>query len=69
MNPEPKTPTGESKLWGVSIRSWNATVIITLGTGALIYHALSTGEIGELTTLIFSAVSFLFGKAAGAAQK
>lgn len=63
------TPTGESKIAGVSIRSWNATVIICIGTAALVYHALTTGEIGELVTLIFSAVSFLFGKAAGAAQK
>jgi hypothetical protein len=61
-------PTGESKIGGVSIRSWNATVIIVVGTVAVCYLAIKSEDAGNVMILVSGAVSFLFGKAAGAQQ-
>lgn len=60
-------PTGESKLWGVSIRSWNASAIIIVATLTVSFLAVKTGEVNYIMLLGSNALSFLFGKAAGAA--
>lgn len=62
----PANPTGESKLFGVSIRSWNATVIIVLGMATVCYLAVVERDPNWVMVILSSALSFLFGKAAGA---
>lgn len=65
--PQP-TPSNESKLFGVSIRSWNATAIIIIGTGTLSYLAILNNEAAHVMALVTGAVGFLFGKASGLQQ-
>lgn len=58
--------TGESKLYGVSIRSWNATTIIFCGTFTVCYLAIVDRDPAWIMNLLSVALGFLFGKAAGA---
>lgn len=60
---------GESKIGGVSIRSWNATFMIIPPTLALCYLAVIQQDVSPLLVLIGTGGGFLFGKAAGKAEK
>jgi hypothetical protein len=57
--------TGESKIWGVSIRSWCATFIIVPGMLTVCVLAFLERDVQWVMILVSSAVSFLFGKASG----
>lgn len=60
----------QSQLFGVSIRSWNASVIIVAAVTTLAYLAI-TGNDQALSSLVnfgLAAVGFLFGKAAGSVE-
>ena len=61
---EPKTTTGESMLFGVSIRSWAAVFLIVTGATGMAIQ----GDVVSLKELALAAMAFLFGKAAGAAK-
>ena len=65
---EPKNPSGESKLGGVSIRSWNATAIIVTGVFTLAYLAVKDSDPSHVMALVTGAVGYLFGKAGGLQQ-
>lgn len=58
MNPE-------SKVFGVTVRSFCALFIIVATTLVLSYQAASTGEVVNLMLLASNAIGFLFGKSAG----
>jgi hypothetical protein len=69
MSEEPKNPSGESKIAGVSIRSWNATTIIVIGTCTLAYLAIQDADPSHVMALVTGAVGYLFGKAGGLQQR
>jgi hypothetical protein len=66
---EQNNPSGESKIAGVSIRSWNATAIIVIGTCTLAYLAVQESESSHIMALVTGAVGYLFGKAGGLQQR
>lgn len=68
MSEEVKNPSGESKIAGVSIRSWNATAIILIGTGTLAYLAVIGEDPAHIMALVTGAIGYLFGKAGGLQQ-
>jgi len=57
--------TDESKIFGVSVRSFCALFIVCVATLILGYLTAQTGNDQNLMLLATSALSFLFGKAAG----
>lgn len=58
MNPE-------SKVFGMSVRSFSACFIIVVSTLVLAYLTVQSGDDNNLMLFATSALSFLFGKAAG----
>lgn len=62
------TPSNESKLFGVSIRSWNATAIIVIGTATICWLAIQAQDPNNVMILVTGAIGFLFGKASGLQQ-
>lgn len=68
--------TGESKLFGVSIRSWNATVVIVMVTATLCAIAFLERDNETIFMAVLAllgaassgATGFLFGKASGVAS-
>lgn len=70
MSDQPiENSSAESKLWGVSIRSWAACFVITTCTVTVCWLAIVEANTQGVMILASSAISFLFGKAAGSAQK
>ena len=57
----------ESKIFGVSVRSFCALFIVCVSTIILGFLTAQTGNDQNLMLLATSALSFLFGKAAGQA--
>lgn len=57
-----------STLFGVSIRSWNASVVILLGMITICWDALQSGDVQWVNAALLTAMGFLFGKAAGKAE-
>ena len=51
----------ESKLFGVSIRSWAAVFLIVIGASTIAWQ----GEVMDLKELALAAMAFLFGRASG----
>lgn len=65
MNDEDKPG---SQLFGVSIRSWNATIIIVLGMLTMCYISLVKMDAQWVMIPLSTALGFLFGKASGSVE-
>ena len=68
MSDQKPEPGNESKLFGVSIRSWNATLIIVLGMSTICVLAWEEKDAAHVMALVTGAVGYLFGKASGIQQ-
>ena len=65
MTDDPPSTSKESMLFGVSIRSCAAVFVIVAGTTTVCYLAVIDEDPNWVMVLLSSALSFLFGKAAG----
>jgi len=61
--------TDESKIFGVSVRSFCALFTVCVSCLVIGYLTATTGNDQNLMLLATSALSFLFGKAAGKQEK
>lgn len=57
--------TEESRLFNVSMRTWSAVFVIVAGTSTICYLSIMDKDPNWVMVLLSSALSFLFGKAAG----
>lgn len=57
--------TGESNVFGMNPRTFAAVFIIVIATCVLAYQTVERGDDSNLVLFATSALSFLFGKAAG----
>lgn len=55
----------ESKVFGMNPRTFSAAFIIVVATLVLAYQTIERGDDSNLVLFATSALSFLFGKAAG----